>query len=181
MNSCRFVKFVDEKRNSWTKKEIRWQKNLVGTKIREIRGQLKKRFVDPKSKYIMKLDTNLYARLLREAADNPRLRQATDLRTSPADQSQRMLNALLPGTVVPIHRHPHSAETAVVLSGCLDETYFDENGQETARFTLRAGEGLQIPLGQFHTVEVKEPTILFESKDGAYAPAAPEDIIEKQP
>ena len=46
----------------------------------------------------MKLDTALYARLLREAADNPRLRQATDLRTSPADQSQRMLNALLPGT-----------------------------------------------------------------------------------
>ena len=67
----------------------------------------------------MKLDTVLYARLLREAADNPRLRQATDLRTSCADQSQRMLNALLPGTVVPIHRHPHSAETAVVLSGCL--------------------------------------------------------------
>ena len=129
----------------------------------------------------MKLDTTLYARLLREAADNPRLRQATDLRTSSADQSQRMLNALLPGTVVPVHRHPHSAETAVVLSGCLDEIYFDENGQETARFTLRAGEGLQIPLGQFHTVEVKEPTILFESKDGAYAPAAPEDIIEKQP
>ena len=62
----------------------------------------------------MKLDTALYARLLREAADNPRLRQATDLRTSPADQSQRMLNALLP-----VHRHPHSVETAVVLSGCL--------------------------------------------------------------
>ena len=56
-----------------------------------------------------------------------------------------------------------------------------DKGRETARFTLRAGEGLQIPLGQFHTVEVKEPTILFESKDGAYAPAAPEDIIEKQP
>ena len=67
----------------------------------------------------MKLDTALYARLLREAADNPRLRQATDLRTSPADQSQRMLNALLPGTAVPVHRHPHSAETAVVLCGCL--------------------------------------------------------------
>ena len=72
----------------------------------------------------MKLDTALYARLLREAADNPRLRQATDLRTSCADQSQRMLNALLlnallPGTAVPVHRHPHSAETAVVLCGCL--------------------------------------------------------------
>ena len=71
----------------------------------------------------MKLDTTLYARLLREAADNPRLRQATDLRTSPADQSQRMLNALLPGTAVPIHRHPHSAETAVVLSGCLQISF----------------------------------------------------------
>ena len=75
--------------------------------------------MDPKSKYIMKLDTALYARLLREAADNPRLRQATDLRTSPADQSQRMLSALLPGTAVPVHRHPHSAETAVVFCGCL--------------------------------------------------------------
>ena len=86
----------------------------------------------------MKLDTALYARLLREAADNPRLRQATDLRTSPADQSQRMLNALLPGTAVPVHRHPHSAETAVVLSGCLQINFLlSGSGLRSAFFCMR--------------------------------------------
>ena len=86
----------------------------------------------------MKLDTALYARLLREAADNPRLRQATDLRTSPADQSQRMLNALLPGTAVPVHRHPHSAETAVVLSGCLQINFsLSGSGLKSAFFCMR--------------------------------------------
>ena len=92
----------------------------------------------------MKLDTALYARLLREAADNPRLRQATDLRTSPADQSQRMLNALLPGTAVPVHRHPHSAETAVVFCGCLQINFsLSGSGLRSAffarEFTMKTG------------------------------------------
>lgn len=125
----------------------------------------------------MRLDKDLYEQLLEQAKTNPRLRQSLDLRTTPEDQSQRILNALIPGTQVPIHRHPSSAETAVVLYGELDEVLYDNTGKETARYTLSVGDGFQIPTGQFHTVEVKSPTILLEVKDGAYAPAREEDVI----
>lgn len=127
----------------------------------------------------MKLDIKLYKELLEQAKSNPRLRQALDLRTTPEDQSQRLLNALLPGTVVPIHRHTSTIETAIILYGCIDEIYYDNDGNEASRHTLHVGEGLQIPVGQFHTVEVHEPSILLEVKDGAYAPAKPEDMILK--
>lgn len=127
----------------------------------------------------MELNKKLYTELLEQAKNNPRLRQAFDLRTSSEDGSQRMLNALLPGTEVPIHRHTASAETAVILYGHIDEIYFDAEGNELERHPLHAGDGLQIPVGQFHTVEVHEPSILLEIKDGAYAPAKPEDMILK--
>lgn len=127
----------------------------------------------------MELNKKLYTELLEQAKNNPRLRQAFDLRTSSEDGSQRMLNALLPGTEVPIHRHTASAETAVILYGHIDEIYFDAEGNELGRHPLYTGDGLQIPVGQFHTVEVHEPSILLEIKDGAYAPAKPEDMILK--
>ena len=126
----------------------------------------------------MKLDIKLYKELLEQAKSNPRLRQALDLRTTSDDNSQRLLNALIPGTLVPIHRHTTSVETAVILYGHIDEIYFDAEGNETSRHNLHCCEGLQIPVGQFHTVEVHEPSILLEIKDGAYAPAKPEDIIK---
>ena len=125
----------------------------------------------------MELNKDLYTQLLEQAKANPRLRQALDLRTTSEDQSQRLLNALLPGTVVPIHRHTATTETAIILYGCIDEIYYDNDGNETSRHTLHVGDGLQIPVGQFHTVEVHEPSILLEVKDGAYAPANPEDMI----
>lgn len=125
----------------------------------------------------MELNSALYQSLLQQAAANPRLRQAMDLRTTANDQSQRMLNALMPGTQVPIHRHTTSSETAIILYGKIDEMFYDEQGNETARHTLHVGEGLQIPIGQFHTIEVREPAVLLEVKDGPYAPAKPEDII----
>lgn len=127
----------------------------------------------------MQLTTELYQQLLEQAKQNSRLRQAMDLRTTSADNSQRMLNALIPGTQVPIHRHTTTSETAIILYGCIDEMYYDKDGNEIARHTLHVGDGLQIPVGQFHTVDVKEPSILLEIKDGAYSPAKPEDIIEK--
>lgn len=127
----------------------------------------------------MQLNQELYKELLEKAKVNPRLRQAMDLRTSDKDQSQRLLNALIPGTQVPIHRHMKSAETAIILYGCIDEMYYDSAGNETERHTLRPGDGLQIPIGQFHTVEVKEPSILLEVKDGVYEPVKPEDMILK--
>ena len=88
-----------------------------------------------------------------------------------------MLNALIPGTEVPIHRHPLSSETVVILYGHIDEIYYDSEGYEIARTSLRVGEGIQIPLGQFHTIQVHEPSIILEVKDGVYAPSKPEDII----
>lgn len=127
----------------------------------------------------MELNKDLYLQLLEQAKGNPRLRQALDLRTTDKDQSQRLLNALIPGTQVPIHRHPTTAETAIILYGHIDEIYYDNEGNEIERHELKVGDGLQIPVGQFHTVEVHEPSILLEVKDGAYAPAKPEDMILK--
>ena len=127
----------------------------------------------------MQLNTELYKRILEQAKNNPRLRQAMDLRTTTEDNSQRMLNALIPGTQIPIHRHTTTSETSVILYGSIDEIFYDIDGNELARYTLHVGDGLQIPVGQFHTIEVKEPSILLEIKDGAYSPAKQEDIIEK--
>ena len=120
-----------------------------------------------------------------------RLRRNFDLRTTPADTSQRMLNALEPGTKVPIHRHLKTSETVVCLEGCLDEVFFEElpnmdaggpvhDGEmaadetcfkEIARVRLCPREqlyGVQIPLGAWHTVVVHEPSVILEAKDGAY-------------
>ena len=135
----------------------------------------------------MEINNNCLEQLLEEAAQSPRLRQSQDMRTAPTDGSQRMLNALMPGTQVPIHRHPLTSETVICLSRKLDEVIFEEtidaegNSQlrETTRIRLCPNEGnygCQVPQGAWHKVEVYEPSIIFEAKDGPYAPAAPEDI-----
>ena len=143
--------------------------------------------------YSMEINKQLLEALFAEAKENPRLRQNFDLRTSPADTSQRMLNALLPGTVVPIHRD--TTETVICLCGKLDEVIYEEvisyekdtddfqkgmNVQDVARkveyrevqrIHLNPTEtkyGCQIPKGAWHTVEVIEPSVIFEAKDGAY-------------
>lgn len=127
----------------------------------------------------MELNKSLYTQLLEQAKGNLRLRQALDLRTTADDKSQRLLNALIPGTQVPIHRHTASSETAIVLYGHIDEMFYDEVGNELERHSLHCGEGLQIPSGCFHSICVYEPSILLEVKDGAYSPILPEDIITK--
>ena len=143
----------------------------------------------------MEFDKDFLGILFEQAMENPRLRQNLDLRTSSADTSQRMLNALLPGTKVPIHRHEDTAETVVCLCGKLDEVIyeeviFEENSRpalpqgmdvqdvsrmveyrEIQRIRLCPAEakyGCQIPKGAWHTVEVIEPSVIFEAKDGAY-------------
>lgn len=128
----------------------------------------------------MLLDNDLLMRLLSEASSNARLRTGCDLRTTVSDTSQRMINMLLPGTVVPIHRHTMSAETVIVVSGRLDEVFYDNAGNETERFHLAAGGhafGLQIPVGQWHTVAVSEPCAIIEIKDGAYEPLSQSDVL----
>lgn len=148
----------------------------------------------------MNIDKQLLDNLLAEAAESPRLRMNLDLRTSEADGSQRMLNALLPGTVLPIHRHTKTTETLVLLRGRMEEIFYEEGTEsvwdgdsrckdlcrrkvlrETSRVLLEAGgdvQGLSIPVGQWHTVNVLEPTVILECKDGRYEPLSPEDVVE---
>ena len=113
--------------------------------------------------------------LLRKAAENPRKRVNYDMRTSPEDGSQRMLNALLPGTEVAIHRHPKSNENVILITGKMDEVIYEmsESGclKEVERFHLCPAEGrygCQVPKGVWHTVEVLEPSVIYEAKDGKY-------------
>lgn len=137
----------------------------------------------------MKLDKTLLDNLLEQAAASPRLRMNYDLRTHstssgqalPEDSSQRMLNALLPGTVLPIHRHTKTTEVLVLLRGKMEEVFYEENPlRETSRVLLEAGgdvPGLSIPVGQWHGINVLEPTVILECKDGRYEPLGPEDMI----
>lgn len=123
----------------------------------------------------MLINNDFINTLLAQAKESPRLRQHYDLRNSAADTSQRMLNALLPGTEVPVHRHEETAETVVCLVGKLEEIFYEEVGdgtfREISRQQLSPYEGLygmQIPAGVWHTVHVVEPSVIFEAKDGAY-------------
>ena len=138
----------------------------------------------------MEFDKDFLGKLFEQAVTNPRLRQNFDLRTSPADTSQRMLNALLPGTKVPIHRHEDTTETVICLVGKLEEIIYEEVNEyiyvatsccgdvtrqrkirEISRQILSPAEGkfgIQIPAGAWHTINVIEPSVIFEAKDGAY-------------
>ncbi len=127
----------------------------------------------------MIIDKTLLESLLEKAVESERRRVNYDLRNSEDDTSQRMLNVLLPGTQVPIHRHKDTSETVVVLSGRLTEVLYDDKGVEYARYDLCPAEGryaLQIPKGVWHTIIVDEPCVIFEAKDGAYKPLAADDV-----
>ena len=129
----------------------------------------------------MVLDTNLLDALTAQAKASPRLRMNFDLRNSPNDQSQRMLNALEPGTVMPIHRHRHSSETVVVLRGKVKWVYYNDQKEITDTFIVAPGSdlvGLSVPMGQWHSLECLETgTVILESKDGAFEPMRPEDVL----
>ena len=119
----------------------------------------------------MEINKEFLGKLFEQAVKNPRLRQSYDLRTSSDDNSQRILNALLPGTDVPIHRHPNSNENVLLLCGKLVEVIYDENGKEKEHIHLDPTIGIYgcvIPPGAWHTVEVLEPSVIYEAKDGKY-------------
>ena len=140
---------------------------------------------------IQVINDHLLSVLHWKAKENERLRMNFDLRTTAEDGSQRMLNVLEPGTHVAIHRHLKSSETVICLEGCLDWVFYEElpnmdaggpvhDGEvaadehqfvEVARFRICPREqkyGIQIPLGVWHSIEVYEPSTIFEAKDGAY-------------
>ena len=133
----------------------------------------------------MILNKKLMDDLSAQAKENPRLRQAFDLRTTPNDSSQRILNAVEPGTILPIHHHRGSTETIIVIRGKVVQHYYDDNGNKTASYELApnsAQVGMSVPVGQWHALEsLEEGSIIFECKDGAYQPLSAEDILEVTP
>ena len=129
----------------------------------------------------MFFDNSFFEDLSKKAKESPRLRVNFDLRNSPEDGSQRMLNALEPGTVLPIHRHRKSSEIMVVIKGSVKETFYNESGEMTSTWILKSAENsiIEIPVGQWHSLECLESgTIIYESKDGKYEPTSSEDILK---
>ena len=129
----------------------------------------------------MRITQALLDDLTRQAKASPRLRMNLDLRNSESDQSQRMLNAIEPGSPLSIHRHTKSSETVVCLRGHLREIFYNDRGEVTEVIDLAPDSdcvAVNIPIGQWHSVEVLESgTVILECKDGPYEPLGPEDIL----
>ena len=128
----------------------------------------------------MVIDQKILDELSEQAKANHRLRQAMDLRNNPEDLSQRMLNALEPGTIMPIHRHHASSETVVILRGRIRWIFYDENGNETEWVVLDANGDLRmlnVEKDRWHSLECLESgSVLYESKDGAYHPLEEDEL-----
>ena len=131
----------------------------------------------------MKITKAILDDLTAKAKESPRLRMNYDLRNSAEDQSQRMLNAIEPESVVPIHRHQKSSETVVCLRGRVVEEYYDE----LERICTEAIElnpngpivALNIPAGQWHTIRSLESgSVILEVKDGKYEPIQDCDVLK---
>lgn len=120
----------------------------------------------------MKIDKKLLDELSVQANESPRLRMHFDLRDSDCDTSQRILNAVEIGTVMPIHCHKNSSETIIVIRGSIKEFYYNENYEVIETIELNANGpifGLSIPKNQLHNFEVIEPnTVIISFKNGKY-------------
>lgn len=129
----------------------------------------------------MIIDNKLLDDLTARAKTSPRLRMAYDLRNSANDNSQRMLNAIEPGSPEVIHRHRNTNETVAILRGCFLEQFFDENGVLKEEITLTPGGSvvaISVPKGQWHTGRALESgTVVMACKDGAWEPVTDEDIL----
>jgi len=131
----------------------------------------------------MKITQALLDTLTEQAKASPRLRMNYDLRDSAEDGSQRMLNAIEPGSPLPIHRHQKTSETVVVLRGRLVWEFYDELECICTECVEVSPNGpvvaLNIPAGEWHTVRALESgSVILEMKDGAYEPQSPADVLE---
>ena len=130
----------------------------------------------------VKIDNILLDNLTAQAKASPRLRMNLDLRNSAEDTSQRILNAIEPGSVVPVHRHQKTSETMVVLRGRVVEEFYDEVGRGLVATYEVSPSGsvcaLNIPAGTWHTLRSLESgTVILEVKDGAYEPIQDCDVL----
>ena len=128
----------------------------------------------------MVVDKKILDELTAKAKESPRLRMNLDLRNSADDQSQRMLNALEPGTIMPIHRHKTTSETCICIRGHFEEYFYDEQGNFTDTIDMvPGGVVLNIEKGQWHSLKCLESgTVLFVAKDGAYHPLEEDEVME---
>ena len=129
----------------------------------------------------MIINDELLDEVTRKAEESPRLRMNHNFHESLDAKAQRLINVLLPGTVLPIHRHRHTAETYVLLRGKMMVVFYNDLGAQTERFLLDptiGNYGVNIPKGQWHGIEVIEPSAIFEVKDGPYMPIEPEDMMD---
>ena len=128
----------------------------------------------------MIINDELLNKVIDEAKNNERLRMNYNLHDSLDAKAQRLLNALEPGTQLPIHRHQSTAETYILLKGAIDVMFYDENKTEINRFQLnplKGNYGVHIPKGQWHTLDVKTSSVIFEVKDGPHRPLNDIDIL----
>ena len=128
----------------------------------------------------MIIDQEVLDRLTEQAKCNPRLRCNLDLRNSPEDNSQRMLNAIEPGTVMPIHRHKGTSETCACVRGHFEEYFYDSEGHLTETVDMvPGGVVLNIEAGQWHSLKCLESgTVLLEAKDGAWRKLGEDEVME---
>ena len=131
----------------------------------------------------MKITQAILDDLTAKAKESPRLRMNLDLRDTDEDTSQRMLNAIEPGSPLPIHRHQKTSETVVCLRGRLVEEFYDDLERTcTERIELSPNGpvvALNIPAGQWHTVQALESgTVILEMKNGAYEPISDVDVLK---
>lgn len=126
----------------------------------------------------MIIDNELLDKLTEQAKASPRLRMNYDLRNSAEDGSQRMLNAIEPGTVMPVHRHLKSSETVVCIRGHFEEYFYDDNGVLTDTIDMvPGGVVLNVPIGMWHSLKSLEiGTVLLECKDGKWEPLGEEEV-----
>lgn len=127
------------------------------------------------------IDDALLDEVTRQAKESPRLRMNYNLHDSLEAKAQRLFNALEPDTELPIHRHPHTAETYIIVRGRIKVLFYNGSKQLTEQCELAPEKGcygVQIPAGQWHTLEVLESgTVIFEVKDGPYTPLTPENLL----
>ena len=130
----------------------------------------------------MLINKDLLDSLTTQAKASPRLRMHYDLRDSADDESQRMLNAIEPGTVIPIHRHNTTSEDVIILRGRGLEVFYNDDGSEAGRFSLVPGgesPAIHVPMGQYHTlISLESGTVVIEFKNTKYDPLVTEDYLQ---